>query len=253
MLVHELHQRHFPGLNFCIPLSHGMVCPISRASNIHSFSEIFLANEYGDFLKRGSLPRRWIDLGCHAGFFSAYLAWQLRRRGVEEFSALLIDADPRVAPDVQHLVTVNGLEQQLHFRPGMIANEDGIKPFGLREVMRSSAEVTPGVEAVALVPVISSEQIREAFPPPYDLLKLDIEGGEYGFIEHYGAVLSESRTVVVEWHSWDDVGAGEARLTDLMGKCGFEWVETVQPRKETIEEGRPLYTGCHLYRNVAKA
>jgi hypothetical protein len=94
-VYHFLHE-YFPDLELSIPLSHGFWCPIPGPDAIYSLSEIFLKDEYGSFLNEIPLPRRWMDLGCHAGYFTLYLAWQHAVAGsTGDWRALLIDADPR--------------------------------------------------------------------------------------------------------------------------------------------------------------
>ncbi len=89
----------FGEFEFEIPLTGELACPIGSWDAAHSFSEIFVTNEYGSFLDEMPLPRRWLDLGCHAGYFTLYLAWKNALAGrAKEWSALMIDADPRMEP-----------------------------------------------------------------------------------------------------------------------------------------------------------
>ena len=66
----------FGEMEFEIPLGEGLACPIRRWDSVHSFSEIFVTNEYGAFLQEAPLPLRWLDVGCHVGYFTLYLAWK---------------------------------------------------------------------------------------------------------------------------------------------------------------------------------
>jgi hypothetical protein len=50
------------------------------------------------------------------------------------------------------------------------------------------------------VPVLDAEQICAMFPPPYDLVKLDIEGAEWDFLSGYRSVLDHTRFVLMEYH-----------------------------------------------------
>jgi FkbM family methyltransferase len=251
-VAYELRQAGYADLQVMIPLSHGMSVPIRREDFVHSFTEIFLTREYGDFLQHIPLPRRWIDLGCHAGYFSTLLAWEWRKRGSDDFRALLVDADPRVAKDIRALSKLNGLEGQFEFAAGMIAEGSGQAGFALREGMGSSTDLRTRADAVTAVPILGPEELLRKLPPPIDLLKIDIEGAEFCFLEHYGKVLSAAQHVMAEWHSWDAEGAGEGRMLDEMGKRGFSFAATLQPRKLHSIEGRALSTGCHLYKNLER-
>jgi FkbM family methyltransferase len=250
-IVYELRKDFFCDFEMSIPLGEGLSCPLFRHDYVHSFSEIFVAGEYGGLLREIPLPRRWIDLGCHAGFFSLHMAWQCRRLGSIDFSALLLDADPRVAEGVLRLIELNALQNQFRFIGGMIGQGSGSKPFGLREVMGSSANLDTHAGEVARVPVIASDEIRKVFPPPWDLVKVDIEGGEFDLLENYGSVLAGARHLLIEWHSWDALGSGENRIREALAAREFRLEKVLQERKNFRTEGRDLTTGCHLYRNLA--
>jgi FkbM family methyltransferase len=251
-IAFELRRAGYADLEVTIPLSHGMAVPIRREDFVHSFTEIFLAHEYGDFLERMPLPRRWLDLGCHAGFFSTLLAWEWRKRGSEDFRAFLVDADPRVAADIAHLVKLNRLDRQFEFAAGLIGEGTGQAEFALRDGMGSSTDLRTRADAVQQVPILGPAEMREKLPPPIDLVKLDIEGAEFCFIEHYAEVLSAAAHVVAEWHSWDSHGAGEGQMIDAMAKRGLVFVAALQPRKLHSIQGKPLSTGCHLYKNLER-
>jgi hypothetical protein len=97
--------RWFRDLEISIPLSNGFDYPISTIDSVHSFSEIFVNNEYGSSLEKVPLPKRWIDLGCHAGYFTLHLALQHAVKGDGNWQALLVDADPRMKEIAQ--TTIN--------------------------------------------------------------------------------------------------------------------------------------------------
>lgn len=248
-IVYELRKDFFRNLQIAVPLSHGTHCPLGRHDYIYSFSEVFVAGEYGDFLNDIPLPRRWLDLGCHAGFFSLYLAWQWRRAGSEDFQALLMDGDPRVRSDVLHLIQSNGLEKQLKFELGMIGQGSGEKAFALRDGMGSSSELGTYADSVIRVALLQQEQIASRFEPPYDLIKVDIEGAEFDLIESYPLLLQSARHILIEWHSWDAAGTGEQKIKNLLAEQGFKLERVLQPRKTHLVEGKHLTTGCHLYAN----
>jgi len=250
VLTYELRTRHFGDLGVHIPLSPEFSCPILQDRYVWSFSEIFVANEYGDFLTDTRLPARWIDLGCHAGFFSLYLAWQHMRAGNDRFEGLLIDADPRVGADVARLLAATKLSDRLRFAHGAIGS-GGALDFALRDRMASSAADGTKTDAITRVPVLSASDLLEAFPPPYDLIKLDIEGGEGIFFDLYDAVVRNAAHIVVEWHAWNPEGGEAQRLRGRMTDAGFAFQRELQPQRTHLIDGRTLHVGCHVYRNVS--
>ena len=253
VLIYELRTRHFGDFAFEIPLTVDFACPILQDRYVWSFSEIFVTGEYGDFLTETGLPARWLDIGCHAGFFSLYLAWQHLRAGNDRFAGLLIDGDPRVAADVERLLERTGLSSQLRFAHGAIGVSGGTVDFALRDRMGSSAGMEMSADRVTTVPVIDPAELIRRFPPPYDLVKLDIEGAEDLFIDHYESVYHHSSNLLLEWHAWDPDGGENERLRLRMKERGFVLRRELQPAHTHVIEGRTLDAGCHIYRNLAVA
>ena len=58
-------------------------------------------------------------------------------------------------------------------------------------------------------------------PPPYDLVKIDIEGAEADFLRAYPKVLSATRHLLMEWHSWHTGGGGPEQLWRSGARDGF--------------------------------
>jgi FkbM family methyltransferase len=240
----------FGDVKFEIPLTAGLACPIGHWDSVHSFSEIFVTNEYGTFLDEEPLPLRWLDLGCHAGYFTLYLAWKNALAGrAKDWRALLIDADPRMEPLVSWTLKRNGLGPNGIFKLGMIGEGSGEREFALRPGMGSSSDVAGApVESVCRVRCITAEEIIKSFPPPYDLIKIDIEGAEYDFARSYPDLCRESGYLLVEWHSPDREGKREAELRELCARNGFEHVKEVRAKREIDLDGAWNSSGIQLYR-----
>jgi FkbM family methyltransferase len=209
-LVFLLKQLYFQDLELQIPIGNDLACPVTVAEHLYSFEETFLGSEYAEALTTTGCPNRWIDLGCHAGYFTLFVEKQRRLHGMpENFQALLIDADRRTKPAVQRLIDLNGFSKYLTYQHGIIADQSGTKPFVIQPVMASYA--TDGVdpqEVTEQVPVVSEAKIMDLLPPPYDLIKVDIEGSEYELIKAYPTLLSATKHLLMEWHSWHHGGVG---------------------------------------------
>lgn len=250
--AYHLRYGHFPDLEMSIPLGDGFWCPILAHDSVHSFGEIFVAAEYGSFLDEIPPPRRWIDLGCHAGYFSLYLAWRLAGTAVgRDWSALLVDADPRMETLARGALDRNGLSRNYRFLPGLISKGAGERDFALSEGMVSSAHTAVnGAAGVQKVAIIGPAGILAALPPPYDLVKVDIEGGEADFLECYKDVYTQASAILMEWHSPDGVGAAAGPLRAALEAAGFGFVKDVRPvRVHQLETG-PVSSGVQLYRRL---
>jgi len=250
-LAFEMRYHWYHDLEIAIPLSHGLICPIFAVDSVYSFSEIFVNTEY-DFVNHSdTLPKRWIDVGCHAGYFTLYLAWQRAIRGENHGAGLLIDADPRTKERVLQTLAMNRLEDNFSYLHGLISSAPGGKDFALRAATASSVDLDrTGVQHLKRIHTISPDAILTAFAPPYDLIKMDIEGGEYDFIESYEPVYRHAAEILVEWHSSDQEGEGEKRVLSLLGARGFRHVKTAQPARTLRLGDRWLSCGVHLYQRI---
>ncbi|MBC7980536.1 MAG: FkbM family methyltransferase [Armatimonadetes bacterium] len=227
-MLFDLKQKYFQELELSVPLGYGLVCPLEFAEAWTSFTEIFVNDEYAPALQQICLPQRWLDLGCHAGYFSLYLVWLRARIGLDnDFRALLIDGDSRVTTAVQKLIESNRLQERLEFQMGAIATGASLKSFVERPFMSSgTVSVSPSQTdgTVRQVPTLPADQILKLLPAPYDLVKVDIEGGEYDFLMAYRPVLDQTRHLLLEWHSWHSGGGGPGQLKELLSDYGFELV-----------------------------
>ncbi len=251
-VIYELRSRYFEDLNFSIPLGENFHCPITEADSAYSFSEIFVNSEYADFLQRIPFPRRWLDLGCHAGYFSLYLAWQRAVRKLEgEYQALLVDADGRAKLRVTEMLRVNPLAGKFVFQHGAISRTPGEVRFAQRGGMGSSLDFTdPTVSAVEVVQVIDAAALANLLPPPYDLIKIDIEGAEMDFMEAYEPIYRQAKWLIVEWHSWDMEGLNEKVVREGFEARGFRVDSVLKPKKSGLVDGLALSTGTHLFERI---
>jgi FkbM family methyltransferase len=245
--------EYFADLELNIPLSHGFWCPVLGLDALYSFSEIFVSGEYGSFLDEIPLPRRWLDLGCHIGYFTLYLAWQHAMAGsTGDWRALLIDADPRSEAFTKKTLTQNSLLPKCEYRAGLISKETGELDFALREGMGSSADTNMGgIQRLQRVRVIRPAEILAAFPPPYDLIKIDVEGAESDFIEAYRTVHVHTAAILMEWHSPDREGSNEKRLRKLLEASDFSLVQELRPRRELQLDDSWYSSGVQLYRRAS--
>jgi FkbM family methyltransferase len=127
-----------------------------------------------------------------------------------------------MAAPVEEMVRVNGLTERFKFLQAIVASGAGSRTFRERAVMASSAAAIGASDGrCTSVPVITASEILTRFPPPYDLIKIDIEGGEYDFLTAYKPVWTAAASVVLEWHSWHPGGGGAVQLREELEQGGF--------------------------------
>jgi FkbM family methyltransferase len=232
-LAYHLLYRYPADLDARVPLGENLSSPLFDAELGASFEEIFLYREYAPMFDAIPPPRRWIDLGCYAGFFSLWLEWQRRRLGdTSPSEVLLVDANSSLSGWIERVIAANGLGNAWTYRRGAIAPGRGECEYVERSYMGSSLgalDKSPGVRVQA--PVLDQDELLRTFAPPYDLLKVDIEGAEFEMLRHYPRLVEQSRCVCLEWHSWHSGGGGLPQIRELAEGLGLMFSREIQPAR----------------------
>jgi len=241
-----LNQEHYPELDIRVPLSHGLVCPVYSPEYWCSFSEIFVNGEYGPAFEMMPLPNRWIDLGCHAGFFSLYVEWRRRQAGIMTApECVLVDADARLGKAIAQMASVNAVP--FRFLRGGIGGRQPTMEFTERAFMASSAsDVDQNDGTRMVIPTVAALALEKSLNGACDLLKVDIEGSEYELLENYGSLLSRTRHLLLEWHSWHRGGGGKTQLIEMAKTHGHELKAEVKAEHE-VAKGK--HCGVLLFEN----
>jgi FkbM family methyltransferase len=162
------------------------------------------------------------------GYFSLWLA-ELRRKQClsHDFSALCIDADSRAQEKIGQLIRMNRFQDKIFFKQGAISLSKTTVPFVEAHHMPNSSVAGNGVDKAKTkeVEVITAQRIYDIFPPPYDLIKLDIEGSEYDFFAGYDLVLRSSKFLVFEGHISTQAADRLDKCKELLKDKNFELIE----------------------------
>ena len=241
-LTFFLSQYYFNELGFKINIGRGLVCPVFHPSATCSLEEIFFENEYQSAFQEISLPNKWLDLGCHYGYFSLYLAWLHAGANPNSrpYRAFLIDADSRVGGGIANLIKLNNLDANISYMHGAISEGAGSVSFKENLVMSSSlSALDESSEGVLIkVPIADQTLIMRQLAPPYDLVKIDVEGAEYDFLLSYKDILSSTSALIIEWHSWHRGGGSQLQIQSMVESYGFRLQKVLQPPKSCSPSGR---------------
>jgi FkbM family methyltransferase len=255
-LIFDLKQRHFADLDIQVPLGFGLKAPITAPEFWISFEEIFFDREYELLLENivaeKYFPQRWIDLGCHAGFFSLWLLYERIRSGlaINDCRALLIDPDPRLASSIKKLIAENRLESSFQYLPFAISKDSDQTEFALRGYMSSSlAGIGDKPSEVQPVKTINAEALTSYMSPPYDLIKIDIEGAEFDFLSAYDEIFRSAKHVILECHSWHTGGGGMQQLHELALAKNFRIVKEIESAQPVTIDGKPESCSVLLLEN----
>lgn len=244
-LVFAFRHEHFDWLDVRIPIDDHYKAVLASLEAAESFSEIFVRQAYAPVLKETGLPQRFLDLGCHYGLFSLYLATQAKGA---ELHGLLVDGDARVRNGVEKLLTLNPGLNGCHFAHGVVGQGSGDTTFYLRPGMGSSSENPSDNQGLASATrIVSEDEMLKLLPPPYDLVKVDIEGGEGDFLAHYPRVLAEARHLLIEWHSWNGVGLSQEALIDTVARSGLTRMRCLEERDDIPMPSGPAKCAVYLF------
>jgi FkbM family methyltransferase len=215
-LLFRLKHKYFHELGHSIPLESGYWAHLLEKDSYDSFSEIFIKQEYLEFLP-GEPISRILDIGAHYGYFSLWL--QSRYPEIELYS-LMIEPSPSCARSLQNLVNQEKLANRFTYLQRAIAfPKSENSPFYDRPHMASSRHSLSHSEKAIQVQTLQEAELVKKLEPPYDLIKCDIEGSEWEFLNNYQNLLTASKYLLLEWHSWHNGEGGfrqiAARLEEL--------------------------------------
>lgn len=222
-LQHSLAWRFFPAADLHSRTGTGLRLRLTDKGDWASAAEMFIERTYDPFFQHLGAVRRWVDVGCNAGFFSLGLLEHLRSQSGDApvtTEAVLFDASARSVAKTDALIAENELRgvwrtrvcvigpagQEVEFCDFKYSVASTIFPKGRPErVIRM--KTTPLAEAIG------------APPQAFDLLKVDIEGAEKCLFEQESGVLREFALVLMEWHAPEWTGA---QLRQWLEQAGAE-------------------------------
>ena len=153
-------------------------------------------------------PHTFVDIGANVGFFSVLLADLMNST---DLKGLLVEANPSLIKSLSHHLEVNGLSsckivEGAAADPAEAEIDFFVNPSNIASSV--SGDFNPiipvGGDVLKIkVAVVDVAREWEAFAnAPIDLLKVDIEGGELKFLRSNQRLLSQVRSIVLEWHKW---------------------------------------------------
>lgn len=248
-VVSQLRREHFEELRLCLPIGEGFFAPIHAPDNLHSLGEIFCAHEYEPMWRHLHLPDRWLDLGAHAGYFTLALAARHARSGRGgDWRAVLVEPDPRRRRVIEDGLRLNELSARAQLLTGLIGAGNAPVEFTLRAGMVSSADPSIGANQQTItVPTIDEAALLAALPPPYDLVKVDIEGAEYDFVRAYPQICRATRACLVEWHAPAPDAPHRNELIQALRAHGLTRHITLHLPRRAFDQGPLAWNGLELF------
>ena len=243
-ILTNLKSKYFHELGLSLPLDNGYWAHLMEIDSYNSFSEIFIQQEYKDFLPKSDLLKV-IDLGAHYGYFSLWLQSKIAS---DVLQSLLIEPSLHCRRSLDNLIAQPKLSGRFKYIHGAIGRPTCDKVnFFERPFMAGSSFDLSNNENSYSVNILKVEEILQFMRPPYDLIKCDIEGSEWDLISHYSEILQNSKYLLMEWHSWHCGGGSLTQITEKLKELGFIILKSSDTTKAQGSEGE---VGLFLAENL---
>ena len=227
-LIFALKTDYYDELELSIPVGNDYWAQLVEPDAFDSFSEIFVHKEYLDLLPKDT-PEKIIDLGSHYGYFSLWLQSMYPK---SEIRSLLVEPSLKCHKSLSMLTEHEKIKGRfVHLAKGIGNPRDGSIELFERPFMSSSKEQYEDGEIPRTVPIVQVEEIIENLEPPYDLIKCDVEGAEWEFLEFYDDIVRSCKTLLLEWHSWHRGDGDYPQIESRLLELGFIINKKTQPVK----------------------
>lgn len=173
-----------------------------------------------------------LDIGGNIGLFGAYMLGRWPRATIRSF-----EPDPTNLPIIRRVVSSNGLQHSWTVVPVAVANREVDLPFvsglfaesqlaGIPEARtrHPKAAVLDDGATISVHAVDLFDQDHDV-----DLLKMDIEGGEWSILTDPRLGTLKARAIVLEWHATGcPVADPRMAAIELLGAAGYVHVEETE-------------------------
>ena len=190
-------------------LRSGLRLQIRNRSDWVIYNEIFVNGEYDVPIAytldkhQANDPLVVIDLGGNVGYFIFRYANECLMRAIgKDLSLFVVEGAPLMLQELQRRVRAEPLlRDKVHLLKGLVGRKEGeayITGSHHHYSNVASAESQPGSSRAAFIN-LDKELARFA---TIDLIKCDIEGSEFDFIDNYEGLLRKTRAAVFEFHNY---------------------------------------------------
>jgi FkbM family methyltransferase len=196
-----------------VVVRHGSADPVT-------LGEVFHERTYVPPAELALDPRRIVDLGANVGYFGAFALDRWPRASVEAY-----EPDPDNAAVHAHAIKINRLDERWRLQRAAALNRDGQVRFhasgdALSHVGESGSLVVPARD---VLPIIAG----------VDLLKMDIESGEWAILADARFASDPPRAIVLEYHP-DGAPGPDPReaVLELVVAAGLSATATIFERSD---------------------
>ena len=203
-----------------------------------TYNDLFVNQEYGEAITdaiaeaAGTEKLCVLDLGANTGYFTLQMADVfLQKCKAGSLAVSLVEASPQVAAELRRRLVIPSGRVVTKIVNGLAGKRVGVARLNLGKEDTVNFvgdtgdgdqwDATRGTQTVSYVDLdaLTSEM------PAVHLIKCDIEGSEFQFIESYPGLLGKTRRIAIEFHApFGDI----ARATETLRGMGFTKVVTLR-------------------------
>ena len=175
--------------------------------------EIFVHEFYRQAVKGAETARLIVDLGANVGYSCIYFLERYPQAHLIAF-----EPHPHHIERLKTNLALNNALGLVTLYPNAASNRSG--QVVLSDLGASSSTVMPGaaskkfaVDSIDIFPLLLGKKV--------DILKMDIEGGEYDILSDDRLFDLDVRTVVLEWHRTSDDRDDRAWCVERLQRAGY--------------------------------
>ena len=240
---HFIHS-YFNELQLTIPVGCGYNAQLLETDSYDSFSQIFIQQEYSDFIPDEPITKI-LDIGANYGYFSL---WFQSKRSQDKIYSTLIEPSLRCRRSLEKLVKLPRLQNRFQYLQRAVGDpKEPLIKFFDRPYMAGSIFESEHSDPPYHANTLKSSEVLSSNSSSYDLIKCDIEGGEWDLLIHYPSILKNSKFLVMEWHSWHSGGGSFPQIEKKLHEIGFQIIKSSSPQEAVGRDGE---VGLFLAKNL---
>ena len=242
-VLFEVKNKYFSELDISLPVGDNFWIQLYENDSYDSFYEIFIKKEYARFLPEINIYNI-LDIGANFGFFSF---WLQSLYPVTKLNSIMVEPSLRCFNAINKQIDKCKFNDHFKSLRAVIGDNslDNIKFFD-RPFMAGSTFSNSFDDYYEFVPILKYDDLLNQTITPFDLIKCDIEGSEWEFINHYEELFKKCKFLLLEWHSWHTGGGGFPQIEKKLHDQGFLTYKTSQPSPAI---GRNGEVGLSLFKN----
>jgi FkbM family methyltransferase len=210
-LLLSIAWKTFPWGDAQIRTARQVRVPLRERGDFPALAEIFVQQAYAPLL--AALPEpitSWVDLGCNAGMFSAWLYDRACAAGRDADCRALLVEPGRCIATAREFARLNGLTEKFQIVQACVGDGTPVVFYESKSSTRSSSAIKPpSREKQIRMETRTLTSLLDGHLPQADLIKIDIEGAEK-FVLREAGILPRFRAGIIEWHAETTSGADVA-------------------------------------------